>query len=72
MLLHRTFIKTPTKLICIHMHFNILFVVAFVCICAGIQVDESACVLRVVQYVCALALKVSINSLITVAPVKEK
>lgn len=57
---------------CIHMHFNILFVVAFVCVCAGVQGHESACVLMVVQYVCALALKVCMNSLITIAPVKGK
>lgn len=54
------------------MHFNILFVVAFICVCACVQGHESAYVLMVVQYVCALALKVYMNSLITIAPVKGK
>lgn len=70
MLLHRAFINAPSKLLYIHMHFNILFAVAFVCVCADIRGDESACVLMVAQYVCALALKVSMNSLITIAPMK--
>ncbi len=66
-LLHRAFINAPSKLLSIHMHFNILFVVAFVCACAGVQGHKSACVLIVVQYVCALALKIYMNSLITIA-----
>lgn len=72
MLLHRAFINALRKLLCIHMHFNILFVVAFICVCACVQGHESTCVLMVVQYVCALALKVYMNSLITIAPVKGK
>ena len=50
-LLHRGFINTPSKLLCIDMHFNVLFVLAFVCMCAGIQGDESACTPLVVQRV---------------------
>lgn len=55
-LLHSAFINAPSKLPRIHIHFNILSVVAVIRACAGVKGEESACY-DCEWCVCALKLK---------------
>lgn len=69
MLLHSGFISTPSNLLCIHMRFNILFVVAFVCVQACVVMMGD--VHMVVRYVFSCVKGVH-EFIKLIAPVKGK